>query len=64
MDITFLPQELWERTPPEALAYIRALEARVTSLEAPAQQLRERLGQDSRTSNEQSPVAGEGMDGA
>jgi hypothetical protein len=29
-----LPHEVWERTPPEAQAYIRALEARVEALDA------------------------------
>jgi transposase len=29
-----LPQELWERTPPEVQAYIEALEARQASMEA------------------------------
>jgi transposase len=43
--------ELWERTPPEAQAYIRALEARVAALEATVQQLREQLQQASRTSS-------------
>lgn len=53
-----LPPEVWERTPVEAQAYIRALEARVTVLEALVQrvqatveQLTERLQQDSRTSS-------------
>src|SRR5262245_50088271 len=43
--------ELWERTPPEVQAYLRALEARVAALEATVQQLREELQQDSRTSS-------------
>src|SRR5262245_55377732 len=43
--------ELWERTPPEVQAYLRALEARVAVLEATVQQLREQLQQDSRTSS-------------
>jgi transposase len=43
--------ELWERTPPEVQAYLRALEARVAALEATVQQLREQLQQDSRTSS-------------
>ena len=42
--------ELWERTPPEVQAYLRALEARVAALAATVQQLREQLQQDSRTS--------------
>ncbi|ETX03793.1 MAG: hypothetical protein ETSY1_46095 (plasmid) [Candidatus Entotheonella factor] len=29
-----LPQELWDRTPPEVQVYIRALEARLESVEA------------------------------
>src|SRR5215475_15206570 len=43
--------ELWERTPPEVQAYLRALEAKVAALEALVQQLREQLQQDSRTSS-------------
>jgi transposase len=43
--------EMWERIPPEAQAYIRALEARVAALEAMVQQLREQLQQDSHTSS-------------
>jgi len=43
--------ELWERTPPQVQAYLRALEARVAALEATVQQLREQLQQDSRTSS-------------
>jgi transposase len=43
--------DIWERTPPEAQAYIRALEARVAALEATVQQLREQLEQTSRTSS-------------
>jgi transposase len=53
-----LPPEVWERTPAEAQAHIRALEARVTVLEAMVerlqttiQQLTERLRQNSRTSS-------------
>jgi transposase len=53
-----LPPEVWERTPVEAQAYVRALEARVTALaaavqrlEATVQHLTERLQQDSRTSS-------------
>jgi transposase len=49
-DPLFSP-ELWERTPPEVQAYLRALEARVAALEATVQQLREQLQQDSRTSS-------------
>jgi predicted transcriptional regulator len=48
MDTTSpLSQEVWERTPAEAQAYIRALEARVTALEATVQRLLERLQQRS-----------------
>jgi transposase len=53
-----LPQEVWERTPVEAQAYIRALDARVAVLEATVQSLQatiqhltEQLQQDSRTSS-------------
>jgi transposase len=46
-----LSQEIWERTPVEAQAYIRALEARVATLAATVQQLQERLQQDSRNSS-------------
>jgi transposase len=46
-----LSPELWERIPPEAQAYIRALEAKVTAWEAMVQQLREQLQQTSRTSS-------------
>src|SRR5215211_935152 len=42
-----LPPKVWEHTPAEAQAYIRALEARVTVLEA----MTERLQQNSRTSS-------------
>ena len=48
---TLLPPEIWERIPPEAQAYIRALEARVARLEATVQQVRAQLQQDSRTSS-------------
>lgn len=48
---TLVSPELWERTPPEVQAYIRALEARVAALEATVQQVREQLQQDSRTSS-------------
>jgi transposase len=43
--------EMWERIPPEAQAYIRALEARVAALEAMVQQLREQRQQDSHPSS-------------
>jgi transposase len=46
-----LSVDLWERIPPEAQAYIRALEARVAALEATVEQLREQLQQTSRTSS-------------
>jgi transposase len=46
-----LSPEIWECTPAEAQAYIRALEARVAALEVMVQQLREQLQQDSRTSS-------------
>src|SRR5262245_4621777 len=42
-----LSQEVWERTPAEAQAYIRALAARVAALEATVQRLLERLRMDS-----------------
>lgn len=45
------PQELWEQTPVEVQAYIRALEARVVALEATVQHLMERLQQDSHNSS-------------
>jgi transposase len=62
---TRLWQEVWERIPPEAQAYIRALEARVAALEegvqglqaaiqqleATVHQVREQLQQTSRTSS-------------
>jgi transposase len=48
---SLLSPDLWERIPPEAQAYIRALEARVAALEAMVQQLREQLQQTSRTSS-------------
>jgi transposase len=46
-----LPPEIWERTPPEAQAYILHLEARVATLETTVQALLEQLHQDSRTSS-------------
>jgi transposase len=46
-----LPQELRDCLPPEAQAYIQALEARIAALEATLQQLQEQLQQDSRTSS-------------
>jgi transposase len=47
-----LSQEVWERTPAEAQAYIRALEARGAALEATVQSLLERLRMDSRNSSQ------------
>ena len=38
-----LPHEIWERTPPEAQAYIRALEARVETLTSMVQALQEQV---------------------
>jgi transposase len=49
-ELLFSP-EMWERLPPEAQAYIRALEVRVAALEAMVRQLREQLQQDSHTSS-------------
>ena len=53
-----LPPELWERTPPEVQAYIRALEARIVPLEAivhtlqeQVRTLQEQLNQTSRNSS-------------
>jgi transposase len=53
-----LSSDLWERTPPEAQAYIRALESRLSALEARVQTLQkqnralqERLHQTSRNSS-------------
>ena len=53
-----LPPELWERTPPEVQAYIRALEARIVTFEAVVQTLQaqvrtlqEQLHQTSRNSS-------------
>ncbi len=46
-----LPPAIWDRTLPEAQAYILHLEARVAALEASVQALREQLHQDSRTSS-------------
>ena len=41
-----LPQDVWDRTPAEAQASIRALEARVAALAAPVPRLLERLRMD------------------
>jgi transposase len=53
-----LPPELWERTPPEVQAYIRALEARIVTFEAmvhtlqeQVRTLQEQLNQTSRNSS-------------
>jgi len=46
-----LSHEVWERTPPEAQAYIRALEARAATLEGMMQALQEQLNQTSRNSS-------------
>jgi transposase len=46
-----LPQASWDQTPPEVQAYIRALEARVVTLEAMVQALQEQLNQTSRNSS-------------
>ena len=46
-----LSHKVWERTPAEAQAYIRALEARVVTLEGMMQALQEQLNQTSRNSS-------------
>src|SRR5215471_15786042 len=46
-----LSHEVWQRTPPEAQAYIRALEARVATLEGMRQALQAQLHQTSRNSS-------------
>jgi len=46
-----LPRDIWERTPPEAQAYIGTLEARVATLEAQVRTLQEQLNQSSRNSS-------------
>ena len=46
-----LPSDLWDRLPPEAQAYIEALVARVSALEAAVQDLTERVQQDSQNSS-------------
>ena len=46
-----LPRDIWERTPPEAQAYIEALETRVTALVAMVQALQEQLRHTSRNSS-------------
>ena len=45
------PAVIWARIPPEAQAYIRALESRVTALATTIQQLREQVQQNARTSS-------------
>ena len=47
---TALPPDIWRRTPPEAQAYMRALEARVAALEGILQALQAQLKQTSRNS--------------
>src|SRR5262252_6524 len=46
-----LSHEVWQRTPPEAQAYIRALEVRVATLEGMVQTLQAQLHQTSRNSS-------------
>jgi len=46
-----LPRDRWERTPPEAQAYIGTLEARVATLEALVRTLQEQLTQSSRNAS-------------
>ena len=46
-----LPSDIWDRTPPEAQAYIEALVARVTALEATVKDLTERSEQNSHNSS-------------
>jgi transposase len=46
-----LARDIWERTPPEAQAYIGTLEARVAALVAMVQALQEQLHQTSRNSS-------------
>src|SRR5205814_9078173 len=49
--LAVLPPGIWERTPPEAQAYIRALEGRVAALEGGMQALQEQLQQTSQNSS-------------
>src|ERR671928_1294249 len=49
--LAVLPPDIWERTPPAAQAYIRALEARVATLEGMMQALQDQLNQTSRNSS-------------
>jgi transposase len=46
-----LPPDIWERTPPEAQAYIRTFEARVETLASIGHTLQEQLNQTSRNSS-------------
>ena len=46
-----IPHDMWEQLPPEAQAYIQALEARVATLEARVRTLQEQLNQSSRHSS-------------
>src|SRR5882672_3977753 len=46
-----LPPAIWQRTPPEAQAYIGTLEARVATLEARVRTLQEQLNPRSRNSS-------------
>src|SRR6266403_649417 len=46
-----LPRDIWERTPPEAQAYMGTLEARVATLEDRVRTLQEQLNQSSRNSS-------------
>jgi transposase len=46
-----LPSDIWDQTPPEAQAYIKALMARVTALEAAIKEVTGRLQQDSHNSS-------------
>lgn len=46
-----IPHGMWEQLPPEAQAYIQALEARVATLEARVRTLQEQLNQSSRNSS-------------
>ena len=46
-----LPRDIWERTPPEAQAYIGTLKARVATLEDMVRTLQEQRNQSSRNSS-------------
>src|SRR5262245_51820312 len=46
-----LSTAVWQRTPPQAQAYMRALEARVATLEGMMQALQDQLNQTSRNSS-------------